>query len=129
MFILHYIYKPRINRIIESFVHGWNKHPLRSEKNWSPEQLWANGLMDRRNINLIEVAELHDIEPQHYEWYGMDWYAPNPSDDGLSTIEIEEVEIPFSEDTYESLLQIDPMENSMAYGIDLYIRALNVVSQ
>lgn len=80
-------------------------------------------MMDVRNLNLIQVDELYD-----YEWYGMDWYAPNPSDDGLSIVSVEDVEIPFDNRTYENLLQIDPLENSTEYGIDLYIRALEVVS-
>ena len=42
MFMLHYIYLPRINAAISSFVAAWNKHPIRTERNWSPEQIWTN---------------------------------------------------------------------------------------
>ena len=46
MFILHYVYLPRINAAIESFVDAWNRHPIRTERNWSPEQIWSNGMID-----------------------------------------------------------------------------------
>ena len=35
LFVLHYVYSPRINAAIDSFVEAWNKHPIRTERNWS----------------------------------------------------------------------------------------------
>ena len=46
LFVLHYVYLPRINAAIDSFVEAWNKHPKRTERNWSPEKIWSNGMMD-----------------------------------------------------------------------------------
>ena len=46
LFVLHYVYLPRINAAIDSFVEAWNKHPKRTERNWSPEQIWSNGMID-----------------------------------------------------------------------------------
>ena len=34
LFVLHYVYLPRINAAIDSFVESWNKHPIRTERNW-----------------------------------------------------------------------------------------------
>lgn len=131
-FILHYIYLPRINRVIKSFVSGWNKHPLRSERNWSPERLWANGMFDLRNQNLTQVSELHvreNVDVEDLEWYGMDWFAPNPTDNGLSVVELEDIEIPFSEEYYERLTQYDPLAESSSFGMDIYLSALSIFSQ
>ena len=44
MFILHYVYLPRINAAIENLVDAWNKHPIRTERNCTPEQIWSNGM-------------------------------------------------------------------------------------
>ena len=57
-FILHYVFLPRINHVIKNFMRGWNSHPLRSERKWTPEQLWANGMMDLRNSHVTDVAEV-----------------------------------------------------------------------
>jgi hypothetical protein len=46
MFILHYVFLPRINKAVESFAHAWNHHPMRTERNWSPIQMWTNGMVD-----------------------------------------------------------------------------------
>ena len=55
-FILHYVFLPRINYFIKSFMKGWNSHPLQSERNWTPEQLWASSMMDLRNSHVFRKA-------------------------------------------------------------------------
>ena len=44
LFCLHYVFIPRINRHLEMWRMAWIKHPLRSEHNMTPEQLWTSGL-------------------------------------------------------------------------------------
>ena len=41
LFCLHYVYIPRINDSLQSFVSTWNNHPLRTESNLSPYQIWT----------------------------------------------------------------------------------------
>lgn len=131
MYILHLIYLPRINHVIDSFIKSWNRHPIRTEKNWSPVKLWSNGVIDLRNRQLTHIAEIHeqvDITEDDLEWYGMDWDAPTPSDDGLSTVEVDDIPLCFSEEELLQLHSIDPLELSSSFGIDIYMRALDVVN-
>ena len=44
MFSLHYIYLTRINKALQQFSDDWNNHPLSTEQNLSPVQLWISGL-------------------------------------------------------------------------------------
>ena len=44
LFSLHYVFLPRINRSLTFFIDGWNHHPLSTEKNRTPNQLWISGL-------------------------------------------------------------------------------------
>ena len=44
MFSLHYIYLTRINKVLQQFSDAWNNHPLSTEQNLSPVQLWISGL-------------------------------------------------------------------------------------
>lgn len=44
MFCLHYVYLPRINSALQSFLDAWNRHPMSSEGHLSPMQLWMSGL-------------------------------------------------------------------------------------
>ena len=49
LFALHFTFLPRINRALESFVEAWNLHPVRTEHNWTPEQIWLNGMINLKN--------------------------------------------------------------------------------
>ena len=43
MFCLHYVYLPRINKIVSEFIDAHNNHTLSTEGNNSPAQLfWVN---------------------------------------------------------------------------------------
>ena len=46
LFCLHYVFIdiPRINAHLDAWKVAWIKHPMRSEHNLSPEQLWTAGL-------------------------------------------------------------------------------------
>ncbi len=43
LFCIHYVFLPRINKSLSTFVAGWNNHPLSSVSNLSPIQLWITG--------------------------------------------------------------------------------------
>ena len=129
MFLLHYVYTPRINNAIESFCVSWNHHPLRTEQNWSPVQIWTNGIADRRNRSLCHVAELHNFEDNitDLRWYGMDWGAPTPSEDDLSLVQVEDLSSPLSVEAYERLNRIDPLQQSDSFGIDIYLSCIEAI--
>ena len=40
LFCLHHVYIPRINQALLSFTNAWNNHPLSTESNYSPLQLF-----------------------------------------------------------------------------------------
>ena len=90
MFILHYVYLPRINAAIESFVDAWNRHPIRTERNWSPEQIWSNGMIDRTDERLSAVADVRG--EADLQWYGTDPDGPIPPHDGQHTVEVNDVD-------------------------------------
>ena len=41
LFCLHYIFVPRINASLKDFQSAWNSHPLSTENNKSPLQLYT----------------------------------------------------------------------------------------
>ena len=57
IFCLHYVYIPRINRQLQMWKEAWMKHPLRSEMNLSPEQLWTAGLQNIRMSGSLVATE------------------------------------------------------------------------
>ena len=75
-----------------------------------------------------QISDIHYFEIDGYDeltWSGMDWYAPSPHDDGLSTVTVEDV--PPITNGFQPLCTINPLDESDQYGIDLSLRALNVL--
>ncbi|XP_057308444.1 uncharacterized protein LOC130646286 [Hydractinia symbiolongicarpus] len=99
-FILHLVFIPRINQAVTSFTVGWNKHPLRTERDQSPENIWNNGIIDQRNRNQIQVAEFHDnIGDDDMQWFGFDAHAPSPTDNGSQQVKVFDQPSSFSKET------------------------------
>ena len=56
IFCLHLVFLPRINKALADFRGSWNRHPLSTEGNMSPLQLFTEGLCetaaaDQANVN------------------------------------------------------------------------------
>ena len=106
---------------------------MRMERHWSPFQMWTNGVLDIRNdhslVGISDIAESRgDVDD--LQWYGYDPFAPKPSDDGLSTVEIEDVNIDLPTDTLTLLRQnINPLQHSHSFGIDLFQNGLLLLMQ
>ena len=59
------------------------------------------------------------------QWYGTDPDGPIPPDDGLHTVEVNDVDLEFSDDVIMQLAnEVNPLEMSENFGIDIFQRAL-----
>jgi len=84
-------------------------------KNWFPRKIRTNGIIDAQNQHTQHIQELQNpnkdiISNDDLEWYGMDWSAPAPADDGLSTVEVNDIEL--NEHQLQQLQDIDPLVES-----------------
>ena len=85
-------------------------------------------MIDLQNGQYQHTSEIHDFAIDGYDnltWYGMDWYAPSPPDDGLSTVTVEDV--PPIKNDLQPLYTVNLLDESGQYGIDLFLRTLNVL--
>ena len=62
LFALQYVYLPRINRHLNLFRSGWDMHPLSSEGNKSPLQLWF--LL--RPVDTIRTNDLAEVVSKQF---------------------------------------------------------------
>ncbi len=53
MFSLHFVFLPRLNRDLEVFRNQWNNHPLRTEHNLTPIQLYIQGICTASQSNFM----------------------------------------------------------------------------
>lgn len=109
LFALQYVFAARINSSLDRFQSAWNAHPIRTERNLTPNQLWVSGMLRHFDSNHLAVQELF-----------------NPEDERESTNreDVEDYEI---EQTLYS--QIDPLRHSSVWGIDIYVEFLQSISR
>ena len=60
LFALHYVYSDRINKHIAEWTDAWNRHPISTEQNLSPLQLWTAGLIQMVGSGSIVAKELEN---------------------------------------------------------------------
>ena len=74
LFTLHVGVIPRINKALSYFMETFNHHNVRSERNWSPYQMWINGMM--HDDNPLSQEQVVD-EPSDMELYGCGPQGPS----------------------------------------------------
>ena len=113
LFCLHYVFLPRINSSLKSFQLAWNHHPLSTEQNHSPMQLYTQGAIGN------ELFE--DLQ-----FYGIDHEEPLQED------ETDEVTVPatISQRSLEYLLNtVNPLQECSDNGIQLYVSTVSALMQ
>ena len=110
------------------FESGYDNHPLASESNMTPAQLWIYGLANYRGE--WEVPE------ENTSSFGVDYDGPLPSNeyDGETwndvSVQLPEIHCPLSSAAFDRMKCIvDPLEESSCYGIDVYIKSLDIVDE
>ncbi len=58
LWALHYVYLPRINRDLTSFIRQWNNHGLRTESHQTPMQSFVRGCLEQRTKNQSNARNL-----------------------------------------------------------------------
>ena len=60
---LHYVYVPRIQKLLDEWVLAWNSHPIRGCKNLSPLQLREEGFLKNYGSTSPFVRDVFDGLP------------------------------------------------------------------
>ena len=116
MFCLHFIYLPRINKAIDEFVQSWNHHPLSSEGNMTPSQIFVAYFtaLDRRNSTSTPSGPMgNQLPPLQESDTGSvprSTFTPCPILDQL-------------------LSAVDPLQHSSNFGVDIYYQVIGITGQ
>lgn len=122
IFVLHTIFIPRISHCLNEFSEAFNNHAVSTEGNWTPSQIWINGMIHSNN----PLAHRNiDEEPDDVQLYGYD-----PEAEESNNVVVESIPLD-NKDILESYVLdvVDPLTMSTQLGIDLYTRALYLVME
>ena len=78
LYCLHIVYRPLINAALAEFAAQWNDHLVTTETNFSPRQLWTQGMVQLRHSNLTAVRDIVDGIASNIEEFGIDEAGPVP---------------------------------------------------
>ena len=85
-------------------------------------------MVDIRHRSRTGSVYAVDEQIDDLEWYGYDPDAPTPTDDGLSTVDVDDVDLP-DVDLDVITSHINPLAHSDSFGIDIYEKALTLINQ
>ena len=123
LFVLHYIYLPRIQRSLDQFREGWNYHSIRTEYNQSPYQLFVSGALRLQESGLAALDFFEEVD----ENYGIEEVGFS-SNDSNETVNISPVGFELSEEHYRHLnATVNPLANSDNFGIDIYQQVMQYI--
>ena len=125
LFILHFVFLPRINFSLKRFMMTFNDHKIRTTGNWSPNQMWINGMMNPENP--LSHGE-RDSDPEDLCVYGEDPEGPSPFDNSDSNVVVSPINIDNSALVESIMLEaVDLLEQSGEMGIGIYEKALRQI--
>ena len=125
LYIIHYVFLPRINRSLRKFQDAWNHHSLRTEGNSTPYQLFTSGILALHNAGMIALDFLEDVNDR----YGIDSGHLTVDHDEDENVTVPPINIQLTQQQITSLQQtINPLATSENYGIKIYQQALNCLT-
>ena len=128
LFALHYVFKPRINRALTLFSTQWNNHPLTTEGNMSPYQLWIEGFYQFANSNSETIRDVVNPDTLDVNSYGIDDDGPLPEIQTINHVEIPESDIVLEDEDMAALaLLVDPLHEDNEHGKQLYVNACEIL--
>ncbi|XP_073710261.1 uncharacterized protein [Misgurnus anguillicaudatus] len=119
LFCVNYVFIPRLHRDLENFIDCWNCHPLSTEGNLTPIQLWNIGTL-QTPVPEPDFAEMLQAEDIVY---------PQNTDSEHGAICVPNILCPLSSEGLAVLQnQLNPTKESTCFGYDIYLEALELVS-
>lgn len=125
MYALHYVFLPRVQRLLDRFVRRFNMHSVSTEHNRTPRQLWASGCLRNFHSPNAGIRDVFDPDiPPNLNTYGDDPEAPLPgpdSDEG--GVLLPAVILDLSSEIQTSLEEnFNAMHDDNNYGINIYLQ-------
>ena len=125
MFALHLALLPRINFALNEFKESYNNHRLRTERNWTPNQIWINGILNSDNPL---ANDLLDDAVEDIDFYGMDQEVNSCFEDSPNDVVVSPDPVFMGDEIAQFVNQtIDVNRDSTQMGIDIYEEVLQQV--
>ena len=120
LYCLHFIYLPRINSALESFVESWNNHPISTETNMTPNQLFVRGALEHN----LTPQQPRNVQPGTASTGNV----PLPQVSSAVTVPLSHF-TPCAALTAQVAQNIAPLASSDDFGYALYCETVDIVGR
>lgn len=93
---LHLVYIDLINETLQEFMAQWNNHPVTTECNLSPRQLWVQGMVSLQNSGYTAVDDVVS-NTHNLSNYGVCEDGPVPEENPSRMVCVPESSVPLNE--------------------------------
>ncbi|XP_059195790.1 uncharacterized protein LOC131976672 isoform X2 [Centropristis striata] len=122
LFCCHFVFLPRLQDDLDTFRSGWDNHPIRTESQMTPNQLWMLG---RAHHPIPGPDNTEDMDIPDIEWEN----SGLPHDDHSSII-VPDADCPLTDEQMTSLGDaVNPRAASQSFGGDIYIATVQFCEQ
>ena len=129
LFALHFEFIPRINNLLSRWTDPYNRHPLGTEHNSRPGQLWIESMLQLQNSQHTTPGGVfhRDLVEGPLDQFGIDWEGPCPDcENGESDLIVPGSNVSLPPSILQQLQQsIDPLAASELFGLDIYLQCLH----
>lgn len=120
LYCLHLVYLPRINSALESFINSWNNHPISTERNMTPNQLFVRGALEQNTT----IQQPRNIQPNTAPTGN----APLPHASNAVAVP-RSYFTPCAALTMQVTQNVSPLALSDDFGYALYCEAVDIVGR
>lgn len=123
LYCLHLVYLDLINDTLNEFSGEWNNHPVTTEANYSPQQLWVRGIILVHDSPSSAVQDV--LNPSNY---GIDESGPVPQQEDYRIVVPQSV-VSLSADQLAHVRSVIlASRDDSGNGISSYLMALHTVN-
>ena len=94
---------PRINKALQEFKDQWNTHPITTEENYSPRQLWMQGMIQHIQDDYTTVNAVASGEVVDWDEYGIEEDGPTPDIREGDLVSVPESTVVLSDDQVNTI--------------------------
>ena len=132
MYCLHYVFVPRINKVLSEFLVAWNNHKLSTEYSKTPNQLFLRGMLlstaPRSTPMLLPMPAASQLGGVTNTTASSAGQSSLPLPSTSSHVNVPRSSFKPCAILEQALqMQINPLDESSNYGKDIYLNALLVV--
>ena len=113
MYCLHHVFLPRINLSLKSFMESWNNHPISTEHNHTPNQLFVEGALQQ---NVSGTPPLPSLAGTNLPTSHDPVQVPRSSFAPCAVLKRE-------------IYHVNVLRDSSDFGMDLYHEIVRIVGQ